>query len=201
MIVLKHYIKPQNKILDIASKMGEFAIAIWRRCNNLGIDIHEIQNSILSIPTSQVAYEFTRKVYRILELNVDCIAVQFTSYDLLTIRNENDSKDVDYKKISKILQKNVPFSDLELNDEGKDKEIQFDQRKFNAIVGNPPFHVEDGGAGASSTPIYPVFINVAKETNTSYYSIITPSKWFTGGKHLKKFQRAHARRCGNKRVA
>ena len=60
--------------------------------------------------------------------------------------------------------------------------------KFNAIVGNPPYQVMDGGNKSSSKPIYHLFMNVAKKMQPSYISLIMPAKWYNAGKGLDDFR-------------
>lgn len=92
------------KFLDIASKEGEFAYAILLEFGE------KYKDKIYSIPTSSIAYEFTRKVYEALEMPVENIARYFNSYDLIG-ENSNELINKIKKMGITVAMGNPPYQD------------------------------------------------------------------------------------------
>lgn len=145
-------IKTSTKILDIASKQGEFVYAIYKKFGK------KIANNVYSIPTSKAAYEFTRKIYESLDLNVDNIEEEYTSYQLI-----EDSEIINGK--------NVKINDMSI--------------KFDVIVGNPPY--QEMNQDTSDAPIYNLFMDTAYKLSDKAV-LIHPARFlFNAGKTSKKW--------------
>ena len=60
--------------------------------------------------------------------------------------------------------------------------------KFNAIVGNPPYQVMDGGTDRGAVPVYQHFVEIAEKVNPHFISMIMPARWYAGGRGLDEFR-------------
>ncbi len=147
-------ISDSTLLLDIASKQGEFVYAVYKKFGK------KTASNFYSIPTSKLTYEFTRKVYRLLELDVNLIEHNYTSLDL--IKDNNLVKD----QIIKINNKKM---------------------KFNVIVGNPPY--QDRKEGTSDNPIYHLFMDMAYHLSEKVV-LVTPGRFlFNAGKTPNQWNR------------
>lgn len=160
---LRLAIESGEKILDIGGKSGEFALAIYNRLvNELQVETAVAQSAIFSIPTSPIAYEFTRRFYEIVGLDPANVSQAFTAFDFLSAPQDLETA----------------FG------EGRG------DMQFGAVVGNPPYQRNDGGGGGTSAmPIYQVFVEQAKALNPRLISMVIPSRWFTGGRGLDDFRK------------
>lgn len=169
-----------HKILDIASKSGNFAHGFVKKARQYGASIDDIRDNFYSIPTSPAAYEFTLKMYQALGLNTDNIARHFTSYDL-----------IEAEELLNLLNIDKRFCDITTQDLALDGKIVADEDegakvKFGAIVGNPPYQENIQGRG-DQPPIYHKFLESAYVMSDSVAMIhparflfnagLTPKPW------------------------
>lgn len=182
---LRSAVEGRRLFLDVASKSAEFAVALYGRLiNEAGMAHERVKDLIISIPTSAIAYEFTRKLYEVLDLEVSAIPFGIFSgdlidggFDLHMLKNDEGAEDS--SKMAKFLRHQSRVAD-----DGKESV------KFGAIVGNPPYQIKGGGGGANDTALYHLFVEQAMALEPNLISMVIPSRWMSSGRGLEKFREA-----------
>lgn len=183
----------QTKILEINSKTGLYPLyvtySLFRRRLEEYIKAECIEKETVSVQEEQVVWD------DIVENNMYVIcntpmAKGITHRTLFGFRQVDQKANIKNVQLIERASKDQEGLVKELESVGFWKGNSSKQEmKFNAVVGNPPYQIMDGGGtGSSATPIYNKFVDLAKLLNPNNVSMIIPAKWYTGGKGLDEFR-------------
>ena len=183
----------QTKILEINSKTGLYPLyvtySLFRRRLEEYIKAECIEKETVSVQEEQVVWD------DIVENNMYVIcntpmAKGITHRTLFGFRQVDQKANIKNVQLIERASKDQEGLVKELKSVGFWKGNSSKQEmKFNAVVGNPPYQIMDGGGtGSSATPIYNKFVDLAKLLNPNNVSMIIPAKWYTGGKGLDEFR-------------
>ncbi len=178
---LVNIVQRGGRILDIASKTGEFAYALFELLKDK-VSPKKLKNSICSIPTSGATYEFTRRMYEILGLNIHNLANVDTIDSYKLYKEFSDGDKVDYDKVKAILCQNKLFDQIKITDTPQEGD---ENMKFDAIVGNPPYQENSSGESTGTNPIYHYFFDMSQRI-APINILLSPARFlFNAGKTPK----------------
>ena len=173
-----------SRILEINSKSGLYplymAYSIYRT---------RVKSSLFSVSSIEDEQRIWDKVVaeNIFVVCKSKMAKSITKRTLIGFRNAKVNTRYFEDLINQI--KNKPEHFIKQVEKFVSDRTGIKNMKFNAIVGNPPYQVMDGGGtGSSAQAIYNKFVDIARSIKPRYISMIMPSRWMTGGKGLDKFR-------------
>lgn len=174
-----------SKILELNSKSGLYPLYVTYSL---------YRQKCLNYDQKKLTDELEKKIWdELLEDNifVVCRTEMAKTITERTLRGYTDSK-TNIKYYEDLMDdiKNNPKAIINKIKNPKYWNKEGEKMDFDAIIGNPPYQEGDGSGAAddSAVPVYNYFVDIAKNINPKYISMIMPSKWMVGGRGLNKFR-------------
>jgi hypothetical protein len=180
---------PDAHILEINSKSGLYplyvAYSIFR--NRIKEKHPNKEPNELSIKEQQKLWDKT-VAENVFVLCKTPMAKSITKRTLIGFRNAKVNTHYFEDMVRQITQRPDKFIVKIKKGQSYWKANNDNDMKFNAIVGNPPYQEMDGGTDRGAVPVYHLFVNIGKQLQPDYMTMIMPARWYAGGRGLDSFR-------------
>lgn len=181
--------KPSSKVLEINSKSGLYPLyvsySIYRE--RVKEEYPNQEPNTLSIEEQQFLW-FKTVSENVFVICKTPMAKSITKRTLVGFRDSKVNTHYFEDLTRQITNRSDKFIEKIKKGQSYWKANNDNNMKFDAIVGNPPYQEMDGGNSQSSGPVYNRFVDISKQINPSYISMIMPARWYAGGKGLDSFR-------------
>ena len=185
--VTKNVFRPDSHILEINSKSGLYPLYV-------AYSVYRSRVEAVKAKYGEIGHAFAMQLWDLtIENNilVICKTPMARSITRRTLAGFRDTT-VNAKYYKNLIENISQCPNLVVNTFRDGNRFwgikESENMKIDAVVGNPPYQMMDGGTDRGAVPVYQKFVDIAKRIKPTYMSMIMPARWYAGGRGLEDFR-------------